>query len=46
MVRALDGKRVLNLAFGFGFYTQLLKEQGVARVLGVDIWPEYLTWFI
>jgi uncharacterized protein len=46
MVRALDGKHVLELAYGFGFYTQLLKELGVARVLGIDIWPEYLTSFI
>jgi uncharacterized cupin superfamily protein len=46
MVRGLDGKRVLDLAYGFGFYTQVLKQQGIAQVLGVDIWPEYLTSFI
>jgi len=45
-VRALNGKRVLDLACGFGIYTQLLKQQCVAQVLGVDISPEYLTLFI
>jgi ubiquinone/menaquinone biosynthesis C-methylase UbiE len=40
MVGALSGKRVLDLACGFGFYTRLLKQQGAAQVLGVDISPE------
>ena len=37
MVGALAGKRVLDLACGFGFYTRLLKQHGTARVIGVDI---------
>ena len=37
MVGALKGKRVLDLACGFGFYTRLLKQHGTARVIGVDI---------
>jgi toxoflavin synthase len=40
MAGALDGKRVLDLACGFGFYTRLLKQQGAAQVLGVDLSPE------
>jgi hypothetical protein len=28
MVGALEGKRVLDLACGFGFYTRLLKQRG------------------
>jgi ubiquinone/menaquinone biosynthesis C-methylase UbiE len=40
MVGDLAGKRVLDLACGFGFYTQLLKQRGAAQVLGVDISPE------
>lgn len=40
MAGALDGKRVLALACGFGFYTQLLKQHGAAQVLGIDISPE------
>jgi ubiquinone/menaquinone biosynthesis C-methylase UbiE len=40
MVGELAGKRVLDLACGFGFYTRLLKQRGAAQVLGVDISPE------
>ena len=42
MVGALDGKRVMDLACGFGFYTRLLKQHGAAQVLGVDISPEMI----
>jgi toxoflavin synthase len=42
MVGALDGKRVLDLACGFGFYTRLLKQGGAAQVIGVDISPEMI----
>jgi toxoflavin synthase len=42
MVGALDGKRVLDLACGFGFYTRLLKQRGAAQVIGVDISPEMI----
>ena len=40
MVGPLDGKRVLDLAYGFGFYTLLLKQRGTAQAIGVDISPE------
>src|ERR671924_536371 len=40
MVGTLDGQRVLDLACGFGYYTQLLKQHGAAQVIGVDISPE------
>ena len=40
MVGALAGKRVMDLACGFGFYTRLLKQHGAAQVIGVDISPE------
>jgi uncharacterized protein len=46
MLRPLERKRVIQLAYGFAFYAQLLKQQGIAQVLGVDIWPQYLTSFI
>jgi len=42
MVGPLDGKLVLDLACGFGFYTRLLKHHGAAQVLGVDISPEMI----
>ena len=32
----------MDLACGFGFYTQLLKQHGAAQVLGVDISPEMI----
>ena len=40
MVGPLAGKRVLDLACGFGFYTRLLKQHGAAQVMGIDISPE------
>ena len=40
MVGELAGKRVLDLACGFGFYTKQLKQRGAAQVVGVDISPE------
>ena len=42
MVGVLDGKRVMDLACGFGFYTRLLKQHGAAQVIGVDISPEMI----
>src|SRR5262249_41633123 len=42
MVGPLDGKRVLDLACGFSFYTRLLKQHGAAQVIGVDISPEMI----
>jgi SAM-dependent methyltransferase len=39
MVGDLTGKRVLDLACGFGFYTRLLKQRGAAQVIGIDISP-------
>ena len=35
MVGELAGKRVLDLACGFGFYTRQLKQRGAAQVMGV-----------
>ena len=40
LVGALEGKRVLDLASGLGFYTRQLKQRGAAQVVGVDISPE------
>jgi toxoflavin synthase len=40
LVGDLAGKRVLDLACGFGFYTRQLKQRGAVQVLGVDISPE------
>ena len=31
------GKSVLDLACGEGFYSRLIREQGAARVVGVDL---------
>ena len=36
MVGELAGKRVLDLACGFGFYTKQLKQRGATQVVGVD----------
>ncbi|MBW4634358.1 MAG: class I SAM-dependent methyltransferase [Iphinoe sp. HA4291-MV1] len=36
----LQGKTILDLACGTGFYSRLLKEQGAAKVVGVDISEE------
>ena len=35
MVGALEGKRVLDVACGFGFYTRLLKQRSAAQVTGI-----------
>jgi toxoflavin synthase len=40
MTGPLAGKRVLDLAGGFGFYTRLFKQRGAAQVIGIDISPE------
>jgi SAM-dependent methyltransferase len=42
MVGPLEGKRVLDLACGFGYYTRRLKQRGAAQVIGVDISPEMI----
>lgn len=42
MVGALAGKRVLDVACGFGSYTRLLKQGGASQVMGVDISPEMI----
>jgi len=36
-VGALDGKRVMDLACGFGFYTRLRKQHGAAQVNCINI---------
>ena len=38
----VKGKHILDLACGTGFYTRLLKEQGAAKVIGVDISSEMI----
>jgi len=38
----LQGKTILDLACGTGFYSRLLKEQGAAKVVGVDISREMI----
>jgi toxoflavin synthase len=40
MAGPLAGKRVLDLACGFGFYTRLFKQNGAAEAIGIDISPE------
>lgn len=40
IVGSLGGKRVMDLACGFGFYTRMLKQHGAVQVVGVDISPE------
>jgi toxoflavin synthase len=40
LVGTLEGKRVLDLASGLGFYTRQLKHRGAAQVVGVDASPE------
>jgi ubiquinone/menaquinone biosynthesis C-methylase UbiE len=42
LVGALDGKSILDLACGFGFYTRLLKHHGAGKVIGIDISPEMI----
>lgn len=43
LVGDLAGKRVLDLACGFGYYTRRLKLQGAAQVVGVDISPTMVS---
>ncbi|MEQ1946019.1 MAG: class I SAM-dependent methyltransferase [Bryobacteraceae bacterium] len=38
----LHGKDVLDLACGEGYYTRLLKRNGAARVVGVDLSPKMI----
>ena len=35
----LEGKAVLDVACGEGFYTRLLRRRGADRVVGVDLSP-------
>jgi SAM-dependent methyltransferase len=42
LVGELAGKRVLDLACGFGFYTRRLRQRGATQVIGVDISPEMI----
>ena len=42
VVGPLDGLSVLDVACGFGYYSRLLKSQGAARVVGVDVSPEMI----
>jgi SAM-dependent methyltransferase len=37
LIGELAGKSVVDLACGEGFYTRLIRHQGAARVLGVDL---------
>lgn len=39
----IQGKAILDLACGSGFYSRLLKEQGAAKVIGVDISEEMVN---
>lgn len=39
LIGDLQGKSVLDLACGEGFYTRRLKQRGAARVVGVDLSP-------
>lgn len=39
LVGELDGKTVLDVACGEGFYTRLLRRRGAERVVGVDLSP-------
>ncbi len=40
LLGSLEGKKILDLASGTGFYTRLLKQQAATRVVGVDISEE------
>ncbi len=42
MLREVQGKRVLDLACGEGFYTRKIKQAGAAGVTGVDISSEMI----
>ena len=37
LVGDLSGKRVVDLACGEGFYTRLVRQQGAAEIVGVDL---------
>lgn len=39
----IQGKNILDLACGSGFYSRLLKEEGAAKVIGVDISEEMVN---
>jgi ubiquinone/menaquinone biosynthesis C-methylase UbiE len=43
LVGGLSGKRVLDLACGFGYDTRQLKQRGAAQVVGVDISPTMVS---
>lgn len=43
LVGNVEGMSVLDLACGTGFYTRLLRRQGAAHVLGVDISAEMVA---
>ncbi|NEO40915.1 MAG: alpha/beta fold hydrolase [Moorea sp. SIOASIH] len=38
----IQGKKILDLGCGAGFYTQLLKKKGAAKIVGVDISEEMI----
>jgi SAM-dependent methyltransferase len=40
----LDGRSVLDVGTGTGFYPRVFKRSGAARVLGVDSSPEMITY--
>jgi len=42
LIGDLSGKSVLDLACGDGLYTRRIKQQGAARVVGVDISPKMI----
>lgn len=39
----IQGKNILDLACGSGFYSRLLKEEGAAKVIGIDISEEMVN---
>jgi ubiquinone/menaquinone biosynthesis C-methylase UbiE len=43
LIGDLNGKRILDLACGEGFYTRQLKKYGASRVVGVDISPQMIA---
>lgn len=43
LIGDVRGKSVLDLACGNGFYTRIFKDQGAARVLGVDLSAELIA---
>lgn len=38
----LEGKQVLDLACGSGYFTRLIKSWGAERVMGIDISPQMI----